>query len=190
MSIRRRNKAKSTKHTEAPTVWAGKESHRWTVHFGELRRARGRPTKAQSLFKVVAEKLPFESIGAVQKRLDNEELSRAGVYVAHDSMGFARYIGRGQNVFMRLKARHKVHPNELKYFSFFVVEEKKHENEIETILIRAAGPHLHFNTKKRQLDIEPGDVRDFEAGTHYFERLKRRGRKRRRGGGTKSSSPR
>jgi hypothetical protein len=41
-------------------------------------------------------------------------------------MGCPRYIGRGR-IFSRLVARQKAQVLELKYFSFCVVEEKKHE---------------------------------------------------------------
>ncbi|MDA8049641.1 MAG: hypothetical protein M0002_06495 [Rhodospirillales bacterium] len=67
---------------------------------------------------------------------------------------------------------------ELAYFSFFVVEAKIHEREVETTMIRAAGRLLDFNTRKIRNDIQPGDVRDFEPGTTYFERQYKRGKKR------------
>jgi hypothetical protein len=82
-------------------------------------------------------------------------------------MGYARYVGRGA-IFPRLKARLKAQPLELKYFSFFVVADKPHEREIETLLIRAGGPHLHFNSRKKRIDIKAGNVRDFEAGTDFY----------------------
>jgi len=63
-------------------------------------------------------------------------------------MGTARYIGRG-HVFNRLKSHKKAHQKELVYFSFYIVEEKQHEREIETLLIRAAGPQLEFNDRKK-----------------------------------------
>lgn len=66
---------------------------------------------------------------------------------------------------------------ELKYFSFYVVEDKKHEREIETLLIRAAGPLLLFNTKKKRLTISSGNLLDYEAGTRFFERRYMRGQK-------------
>jgi len=90
-------------------------------------------------------------------------------------MGYARYIGRG-DIFARLEARFRAQPLELMYFSFYVVENLKHEKEIETLLIRAGGPQLHFNERKRRIDIECGNVRDFQAGTRFYERRKRRGR--------------
>jgi hypothetical protein len=98
-----------------------------------------------------------------------------GVYVAHDSMGFPRYIGRGA-IFTRLKARKDAQPLELTYFSFYVVSEKKHEREIETLLIRAAGPLLQFNTRKKRVNIIPGNIRDYEAGTFFYERQYKKGR--------------
>ncbi len=101
-----------------------------------------------------------------------------GVYIAHDSMGVPRYIGRGQ-IFNRLMLRQKAQPLELVYFSFYVVSEKIHEREIETLLIRAASTQLHFNTRKKRVDIESGNIRDFEAGTLFYERQRIRGRKKR-----------
>jgi hypothetical protein len=56
------------------------------------------------------------------------------------------------------------------YFSFYVIKEKIHEREVETLLIRAAGPSLEFNTRKKRVGIRPGNVGDFEAGTLFFER--------------------
>lgn len=155
-------------------VWIGEGS--WTVHLGQLERGRGRPEKVEALFSVVGEKLPFESLSSIARAVSEEGLSTQGVYVAHDSMGYARYVGRG-DIFTRLRSRRRAHPAELHYFSFYVVANKKHEVEIETLLIRAAGPQLHFNSRKRRIDIQPGDVRDFEHGTVYFERQRRRGRK-------------
>ncbi len=91
----------------------------------------------------------------------------------------ARYIGRG-NIFNRLKARRNAQVLELVYFSFYVGLDKTHEREIETLLIRSVGPQLYFNTRKKREDIQPGNVRDYEAGTLFFERQYKRGRKTRR----------
>lgn len=91
-------------------------------------------------------------------------------------MGYPRYIGRG-NVFWRLNNHRKAHPLELVYFSFYIVLDKAHEREIETLLIRAAGPLLEFNSQKKRVDIQAGNVRDFEAGTRFYERHYKRGRK-------------
>jgi hypothetical protein len=148
----------------------------WTVRFGKLNPGPGRPEAVQSLFRVVGEKLPFEAIHKVSKRLKAEGIARNGVYVAHDSMGYARYIGRG-SIFSRLLSRWKAQILELKYFSFYVVEEKKHEREIETLLIHAAGPLLQFNTKKKRLTISAGSLNDYEAGTLFFERRYKKGKK-------------
>jgi hypothetical protein len=89
------------------------------------------------------EKLPFEALNEVNKRLRSQAVRREGVYVAHDSMGYARYIGRGR-IFARLRSCRDRHKLEVKYFSFYVVEEKKHEREIETLLIHAAGPRSYY----------------------------------------------
>lgn len=154
-------------------IWGDKQ---WIVRFGKLNPGRGRPEAVQSLFTVVGEKLPFEAIHEVDKHLKSERIGRNGVYIAHDSMGYARYVGRGR-IFARLLARQKAQILELKYFSFYVVKEKKHEREIETLLIRAAGPLLQFNTKKKRLTLSAGNIRDYEAGTQFFERRYQRGKK-------------
>ena len=91
-------------------------------------------------------------------------------------MGYARYIGRGK-IFSRLRACLKSHKPEVKYFSFYAVEEKKHEREIETLLIHVAGPLLQFNTKKKRVTISPGSIQDYEAGTKFFERQDKKGKK-------------
>lgn len=149
----------------------------WTVQHGVLKRGKGHPGKAEHLFKVVGEKLPFEALAEVKKHVKEElKLKPYGVYVAHDSMGCPRYIGRG-NVFGRLDARRKAQVQELKYFSFYLVSEKKHEREIETLLIRAAGFLLEFNSRKKRVGISHGNIRDFEAGTLFYERQYKKGRK-------------
>jgi hypothetical protein len=133
----------------------------WSVKSGELRREPGRPRGAKPLFAAVAEKIPYGALDAVRRDLR------------------ARDIGRG-SIFGRLRRRRRAQSLELHYFSFFVVTEKIHEREIETLLIRAAGPQLHFNTRKKRVDIQPGSVRDFEAGTLFYERRYRRGKRPRR----------
>jgi hypothetical protein len=91
-------------------------------------------------------------------------------------MGCPRYIGRGR-IFQRLKACYKRQQLELRYFSFYVVADKKHERETETLLIRAAGPLLEFNERKKTVGVEPGSIYDFEAGTFFYERQRKKGRK-------------
>jgi hypothetical protein len=151
---------------------------KWSIRKGELKRAAGRPAAVKRLFKVVAEKIPFEFLSRVKNSMEQQNMNPQGVYIAHDSMGYPRYIGRG-NIFQRLQARKDAQILELQYFSFYVVENKKHEREIETIMIRAAGPLLDFNLRKVRNDIQPGDVKDFEAGTHFYERQYKKGPKSR-----------
>lgn len=159
----------------------------WRVVAGELKRRQGRPPAEDALFKCVAEKLPFSALREVKNDLNShEDIGREGVYVAHDSMGVARYIGRG-NIFNRLGELHRRHASELLYFSFYVVHEKNHEREIESILIHTAGPQLHFNERKKRVDIQPGNVTDFEAGTLFYERKARPGPKRRKNNRKQSS---
>lgn len=152
----------------------------WVIHYGELQEAklrRGRPPTAAStehLFRIVGEKLPFDALDDVRRHLKDQGHSTNGVYIAHDSMGCPRYIGRG-NIFQRLAARKKRNQLELAYFSFYVVAAKKHEREIETLLIRAASFLLEFNNKKRRVGILPGAVGDYEAGTIFYQRQYTRG---------------
>jgi len=165
--------AKKVKTITVSKIWGDKQ---WTVRFGKLNTGPGRPEAVQSLFKVVGEKLPFEALNDVNRYLRDNKIRRNGVYLAHDSMGYARYIGRGR-IFQRLRSRLKSQILELKYFSFYVVEERKHEGEIETLLIRAAGPLLQFNTKKKRVTISAGSLLDYEAGTLFFERRYKKGKK-------------
>jgi hypothetical protein len=149
----------------------------WTVGHGKLIAGPGRPALTARLFKVVGEKLPIEAINAVRKHLSSLNVGEQGVYIAHDSMGYARYAGRGR-IFNRLKARVKESVLEIKYFSFYVVRDKPHEREIETLLIRIAAPMLFFNERKKRLNLSPGNVRDYEPRTLFVERHYKRGRKR------------
>jgi len=165
-------KAKATKSIQE-RVW---HDTSWVVSRGVLKRRRGRPENVKPLFLVVGEKLPFASIDAVGKQVGQRIGSRSGVYVAQDSMGYARYIGRGK-IFTRLKEARKNRAHMLVYYSFYVLKSSTHRREIESMLIRAAGPLLEFNTRKRRANIEPGDVYDFEAGTQFFVRSRNRGRK-------------
>ena len=171
---RKDNKVAAKRVVVEPSVF---EDSSWRVCFGNLqppRRAVGRPFKqAEHLFRVIGEKLPFAALEPVRRHMADAGFGAAGVYVAHDSMGCPRYIGRGA-IFGRLSARKKAQPLELEYFSFYVVQEKKHEREIETLLIRAAAFLLEFNTRKKRVGIEAGNVHDYEAGTVFYQRQYRR----------------
>jgi hypothetical protein len=165
------NKQFATKKNAGP-IWS---EDGWTVRHGKLVPRPGRPHKVKSLLRWVGEKIPFAALSEVKKLVQEKERVLEGVYVAHDSMGFARYVGRGR-VFDRLKSRLKARSRELAYFSFYIVANKKHEREIETLLIRLGGANLHFNERKKRVDIEPGQVTDYESGTRYVERQRKRGR--------------
>jgi hypothetical protein len=103
------NKKPSVKEPDSgPPTWANDQ---WTVRGGKLKRSRGNPGKVQSLFRCVGEKLPKGSLKKVSDALQADEY-RYGVYFAHDSMGCARYAGRG-DVFGRLASHFKAHPDEL-----------------------------------------------------------------------------
>lgn len=167
------NKKPSQKRDKGP-VWS---DVRCSVRWGKLVGSAGNPGKIKSLMSWVGEKIPYAALDETKKKLQQEGAKKDGVYVAHDSMGYARYVGRG-DVFVRLANRLKAHPMELAYFSFYLVAEKKHEREIETLLIRLGGAHLQFNERKKRIDISPGNVRDYESGTNYVERQKKKGRKK------------
>lgn len=122
-------------------------------------------------------KLPFDALEKCKKDMESYGYSTDGVYLAHDSFGVARYGGRGQ-IFDRLAAHKRKYPRELQYFSFYTIADKKHQREIETALIRAAGPTLSLNIKKVRSGINPGDVQDYEPGTEFYQRQFRRGRKK------------
>ena len=159
----------------AGNIWAGQV---WVARRGTLRRGKGHPGKTPNLFSYVGEKLPFETLDAVRKDVTARTSDVEGIYIAHDSMGCSRYIGRG-NVFGRLAARKHEQPDEVVYFSFYLVKDKKHEREIETLLIRAAGFLLEFNDRKKRVGISPGNITDYEAGTHFYERQRKKGKKKR-----------
>lgn len=148
----------------------------WTVGRGRLVPGPGRPKKTRRLFQVVGEKLPIESLKDVAKKVTGGGGAVEGVYLAHDSMGYVRYVGRGQ-IFERLRARIRAEPLAIRYFSFYVVQAKPHEREIETLLIRTAAPMLYFNERKKRLNLSPGNIRDYEPGTEFYERHKRKGKR-------------
>lgn len=147
----------------------------WTIQRGSLEPVLVNDPETESrFFQVVGEKLPYSSLQAVKQDLRSRKISTQGVYVAHDSMGCSRYVGRG-NIFARLEARRKAHPLALEYYSFYVVRNKKHEREVETLLIRAAGFLLEFNDRKKRVGLAPGNIRDYEAGTLFYERQSKKG---------------
>jgi hypothetical protein len=169
----RRNKAKSTKVVSPEPIGTYGS---WTVRAGQLMRSQGRPGTSQ-LFKAVAEKIPKDALKPVCEDLRKRLQSKFnGVYVAHDSMGYPRYIGRG-NIRARLFSRFKKNAEELSYFSFYVVQEKIHEREIETLLIRALGSQLDFNAKKKRPGMLTGSVKDYEAGTIFYVRTSGKGKR-------------
>ena len=163
----------SDKKVDEGTTWS---NDTWNVVFGQLTPSRGRPQKTRPLFKVFGEKIPREALKHVEALLGAKNIETNGVYFAHDSLGCARYAGRGQ-VFKRLALRFKTNPHELLYFSFYVIDDKRHEREIETALIRIASHLLVFNDRKKRADIDPGDVRDYEPGTYFLQRQQKRGPK-------------
>ena len=73
--------------------------------------------------------IPFECLANVERDLKSQKLKNNGIYLAHDSMGHARYAGRGA-IFTRLKARKKAHPHELQYFPEFDTSNLRSHNTL------------------------------------------------------------
>lgn len=100
MARSRRQPKKPARKSLVQRVWSNDQ---WTVGWGRLVPGPGRPPGRPRLFSVVGEKLPIEALSAVRDDLQAAGFRTEGIYVAHDSMGYARYVGRGQ-IFTRLKA--------------------------------------------------------------------------------------
>ena len=162
------NKKLSSKRAGEP-IW---ESDDWAVRPGRLVPGPGRPNKTSHLFSLIGEKLPYDSLSAVRKKVEEKGKPIRGVYLAHDSMGYARYGGRGL-VFNRLLAHKRKYPSQLLYYSFYEIANKAHEREIETLILRAAGPQMVLNERKTASSFEPGNLLDYEPGTDFVERLPR-----------------
>lgn len=170
--LKKQIKRPSRKETEAKVS----EHGRWCIWRGKLVPSAGRPDAVNSIFEVVAEKIPFECLADIEKDMKAQGMTRTGIYFAHDSMGAVRYAGLG-SIFNRLRARKKAQPLELVYFSFYVLPHKKHQRELETLVIRATGHLLDFNDRKKRSTIEPGNIRDYEGGTRFYERQGKKGKK-------------
>jgi hypothetical protein len=148
----------------------------WSVKAGKLIRAGPGKVQQGRLFTMVGEKLPFQALKKIEKYVVDAGIRTEGVYVAMDSMGCPRYVGRG-SVFFRLGQHKKKYSRELMYFSFYIVENKQHEREIETLLIRTASYLAVFNERKIRASIAPGNVLDYEVGTGFIERQWKKGKK-------------
>jgi len=171
--MKKSNKRPSTKVVSG-TVWT--DNQNWTVVEGKLKPAPGRPSKTERLFLYVGEKLPFGCLNDVWCKISNDHGDPEGIYLAHDSMGAARYGGRGR-IFNRLYSHQRKYPKELLYFSFYVIRSKNHERELETAILRAAGPQMILNKRKVRSDISTGNITDYEPGTLFFARQQRRGKR-------------
>jgi hypothetical protein len=140
-------RAVSKAKTKTVTMSTVADANGWVIVEGDVvaistkPRGPGRPKSPTSLFRVVAEKIPYVFLDEVRNVMITVKLSSNSIYIAHDCVGYPRYVGRGA-IFTRLKQRKTAQVLELCYFSFYVVADKNHEREIETIMIRAAGPIL------------------------------------------------
>ena len=158
--IKRKDLSKSFKQKN---LW---HNNVWQIHHGFLKSRKSEPNH---IFKIIAEKLPIESLTAVENYFKKAGLPRKGIYIAHDSMGYSRYVGLG-GIFYRLKTRYRAHSREIQYYSFYVVTDTTHQRELETLLIRIASPLLEFNSQKKRNTIEVGSVRDYSPGTVFLQR--------------------
>src|SRR5206468_2282944 len=150
------------------SIWPGNAL--WTIHHGSLKQA---SPQIPSIFEVIGEKLPWDCLSKINLHLRNQGCDRVGVYVAHDALGYPRYVGR-RFIFRRLRSHKKAHPNELAYFSFYIIEGKHHQRDIETLLIRTAGAALGFNDRKKREMIEVGRLRDYHGPLLFYERHAKR----------------
>jgi len=158
-------KRKELKKTiEDKRIWS---NNIWQINYGSVKSFK--KEKSNHLFRIVAEKLPIESLSKVKEYLISKDIPRQGIYIAHDSMGYSRYVGLG-GIFYRLKTRYQAHPLEIQYYSFYTIPDKVHQRELETLLIRIASPLLEFNSQKKRTTIEVGSVRDYSVGTLFLER--------------------
>jgi hypothetical protein len=73
--------------TNSKHVWTDLRGGYWSVACGKVPRKRGRPANAH-LFKLVGEKLPFDSLKDVHalSRMELGGYNPYGVYIAHDSI--------------------------------------------------------------------------------------------------------
>jgi hypothetical protein len=133
-------------------------------------------TKSVSLIPVRGRKATFRMFAGCEIRNGANRSNDKGRLPGSRFNGGGTIRGRGQ-IFNRLTAHKKAYPDQVMYFSFYVIANKNHEREVETAILRAAGPQMILNTKKVGDGIEPGDVRDYEPGTEFFERQRIRGRK-------------
>jgi hypothetical protein len=158
-------------------IWSDAD---WSVLPGEVKKSKPGKNAGQEkgpLFRLVAEKLPWGALTAVEADLKKKNLNANGVYAAHDSMGVPRYIGRGA-VFSRLRSHKKRHPRELFYFSLFLIDTKAHEQDFESALIRMCSELLvHLNDKKVRLARDVGSPTDFRPQTKFYERQVKKGKK-------------
>lgn len=166
------------------------DGEQWRVARGKLVRGPGHPGQ-QQLFQVVAERIPFEALGAIAKDMKKQQLPCGGVYMLHDSMGGPRYAGLSINVFSRLRNHHHKYGAQLPYFSFFTVLSGRHQKEIETVMVRAVG-NAAINQYKKAVGFEPGSLEGFAPGTIFYQRKKKSAAKKRsiRKGATKKGAPR
>lgn len=170
----KRKSVRRSKRVDVGVVYTDAE---WKVSVGELKLTERGGRKPDHLFKYIAEKLPWASLTKVGTYLKSLGVKREGVYMAHDSFGVARYGGRGR-IFTRLRNHKRKYTRELVYYSFYIIENKTHEREIENVILRAAGPQMVLNQRKVRDGIDPGWVSDYEPGTKFFRRLYGRGTKR------------
>lgn len=135
---------------------------------GEVKAPKG--PRTTSFLTLTGELLPRDSWSELPANI-------SGVYVLFDSSETARYVGISNDVRTRLGkyfAGHLQADDDKRTvavsFSVFMVSNRKHARELESLLIHVLGPALFLNKRKqRRYGIRP-DVKVFEAGTLLLQR--------------------
>lgn len=160
-----------TKEPAHGTRWLRPSGNELLVR-GEVRARRGR--RKPSFLTLIGEMLPRESWLELPDHV-------SGVYVLFDSSETARYVGIASDVRARLRqyftGRLKDDDDKRAItasFSVFMVSNRKHARELESLLVHVLGPALFLNERKqRAFGVRP-DAKVFEAGTLVLQRRKSR----------------
>ncbi len=175
LRVRFRNRLKKrkmeTKESRHGTRWLEPEENDLLIR-GEVRARQGR--RKPSFLTLVGEMLPREAWRELPDHV-------AGVYVLFDSSETARYVGIASDVRARLgqyftgslegdNDKRAITAS----FSVFMVSNRKHARELESLLIHVLGPALFLNKRKqRAFGVRP-DAKVFEAGTLVLQRRRSR----------------
>jgi len=156
-------------------TWIDHDKYVWDegarcIRAGKLRSLQGRPRKVSPLVSVVGEHLPFASILDVQRHLCERTRKcwqqLLGVYMIHDKKGVVRYAGKGM-IFGRLRSHKKKYGDKVTRFSFYLIPDRRHRDEIETLMLR--GLHLTENKQKNRTSTYTRAILSFCPGIHFYQ---------------------